>query len=98
MKATRYNYKHDQLNTIDISISFLRILLRGGGAQNLTLPPGRQLPSLRHCWRKVVKRIWKIPSTTHCSLLPSTNKSLPIEFLMKKGVLNLFGHVLIVIT
>ena len=49
-------------------------------------------------WRKVVRRIWKIPCTTHCNLLPSINKSLSIEFLMEKGVLNLFGHVLIVIT
>ena len=49
-------------------------------------------------WRKVVRRIWKIPSTTHCNLLPAINKSLPIEFLMEKGVLNLFGHVLTVIT
>ena len=49
-------------------------------------------------WRKVVRRIWKIPSTTHCNLLPAINKSLPIEVLMEKGVLNLFGHVLTVIT
>ena len=35
-------------------------------------------------WRKVVRRIWKIPSTTHCNLLPAINKSLPIEFLMEK--------------
>ena len=39
-------------------------------------------------WRKVVRRIWKIPSTTHCNLLPSINKSLSIEVLMEKGVLN----------
>ena len=37
-------------------------------------------------WRKVVRRIWKIPSTTHCNLLLSINKSLPIEFLMEKNV------------
>ena len=37
-----------------------------------------------NAWRKVVRRIWKIPSTTHCKLLPSINKSLPIEFLMEK--------------
>ena len=37
-------------------------------------------------WRKVVRRIWKIPSTTHCNLKPSINKSLPIEFLMEKMV------------
>ena len=35
-------------------------------------------------WRKVVRRIWKIPSTTHCNLLPAIIKSLPIEFLMEK--------------
>ena len=49
-------------------------------------------------WRKVVRRIWKIPSTTHCNLLPAINKSLPNEFLMEKGVLKLFGPVLTVIT
>ena len=35
-------------------------------------------------WRKVVRRVWKIPNTTHFNLLPSFNKSLPIEFLMIK--------------
>ena len=35
-------------------------------------------------WRKVVRRIWKIPSTTHCNLLPSINKPLSIESLMEK--------------
>ena len=45
----RYNYTHDQLNTIDISISFLRILLRRGGGAKFDFAPGRQLPSLRHC-------------------------------------------------
>ena len=49
-------------------------------------------------WRKVVRRIWNIPSTTHCNLLSYINKSFPLEFLMEKGVLNLFGHVLIVLT
>ena len=36
-------------------------------------------------WRKVVRRIWKIPSPTHRNLLRSINKSLPIEFLMEKS-------------
>ena len=52
-------------------------------------------------WRKVVRRIWKIPSTTHCNLLPAINKSLPIEFLMEKRCAKFiweFGHVLTVIT
>ena len=35
-------------------------------------------------WRKVVRRIWKIPSTTHCNLMPSINKSWTIEFLIEK--------------
>ena len=35
-------------------------------------------------WRKVVRRIRKILSTTHCNLLPSINKSLLIEFLTEK--------------
>ena len=42
-------YTHDQLNTLDISISFLRIFLRGGGGAKFNFAPGRQLPSLRHC-------------------------------------------------
>ena len=37
--------QHDQWNTIDISILFLRFFLRGGGgAQYLTLPPGASYP------------------------------------------------------
>ena len=35
-------------------------------------------------WRKIVRRIWKISSATHCNLLRSINKSLPIELLMEK--------------
>ena len=35
-------------------------------------------------WRKAVRRIWKIPSTTHSNLSPVINKSLPIEILMEK--------------
>ena len=31
-------------------------------------------------WRKVVRRIWKIPSTTHCNLSPSINKSMEKRF------------------
>ena len=46
-RLRRYNYTHNQLIP-DISISFF-FFFWGGGAQNLSLPPGRQLPSLRHC-------------------------------------------------
>ena len=38
-------------------------------------------------WRKVVRRIWIIPSTTHCSLLPSINKCLVIDFLIEKKII-----------
>ena len=34
-------------------------------------------------WRKILRRICKIPSTTHCNLLPAVNKSLPIEILLE---------------
>ena len=67
-------------------------------AASLIFPQHVDINAFYIAWRKVVRRIWKIPSTTHCNLLPAINKSLPIEFLMKKRVLNLFGHVLIVIT
>ena len=29
-------------------------------------------------WRKSIRRIWKIPNTTHCNLLSSINSSVPI--------------------
>ena len=30
-------------------------------------------------WRKVVRRLWKVPNMTHCNLLSTINSSLPIE-------------------
>ena len=39
---------NDQLNTIYISISFLKFFWRGGGGAKFNFAPGRQLPSLRH--------------------------------------------------
>ena len=36
-------------------------------------------------WRKVVRRIWKLPNMTHCNLLPIINSSLPIEIALEKG-------------
>ena len=29
-------------------------------------------------WRKSIRRLWKIPNTTHCNLLSSINSSVPI--------------------
>ena len=39
----RYNYTHDLLNTRPFVIIF-RNFFRGGGAQNLSLPPGASYP------------------------------------------------------
>ena len=39
----RYNYTHDQLNTIDILLSVFRNFLRGG-AQNSSVTPGARYP------------------------------------------------------
>ena len=43
--------------------------------------------------RKVVRRIWKLPSMTHCNLQPTLNCSPPIEIALRNGVRNLFTHV-----
>ena len=40
----RYNYTHDQLNTIDILLSVFRNFFEGGGAQNSSVPPGARYP------------------------------------------------------
>ena len=47
--------------------------------------------------RKVVRRISKMPSTTHCNLLPAINKSLPIEFFMEKRCAKFIWSCLLVI-
>ena len=47
-------------------------------------------------WWKVVRQIWKIPSTTHCNLLPAINKFL-IEKRCAKSIWSCFNsHNLIV--
>ena len=50
VKLRRYDYTHDQLNTLlDILLSFFRnFLMGGGGGAKFKFAPGRQLPSLRH--------------------------------------------------
>ena len=35
-------------------------------------------------WRKVVRRLWKLPNTTHCKLLSTINSSFPIEIALEK--------------
>ena len=35
-------------------------------------------------WRKTIRRLWKIPNTTHCNLLSSINSSEPIVYKLGK--------------
>ena len=35
-------------------------------------------------WRKVVRRLWKVPNMTHCNLLSTINSSLLIEIALEK--------------
>ena len=35
-------------------------------------------------WRKTIRRLWKIPNTTHCNLLSSINSSEPIVYKLEK--------------
>ena len=35
-------------------------------------------------WHKTISRLWKLPNTTHCSLLPSINDCIPIEIILEQ--------------
>ena len=35
-------------------------------------------------WRKVIRRLWKLPNLTHCNLLHTINNSLPINIILEK--------------
>ena len=35
-------------------------------------------------WRKSIKRLWKLPTTTHCLLLPHINDCISIEFVLEQ--------------
>ena len=35
-------------------------------------------------WRKIVRRLWKLPNMTHCNLLSTIYSSLPIEIALEK--------------
>ena len=35
-------------------------------------------------WRKVVRKLWRLPYITHCNLLHTINNSLPIQILLEK--------------
>ena len=35
-------------------------------------------------WRKVIRRLWKLPNTNHCNLLHTINNCLPIDVILEK--------------
>ena len=35
-------------------------------------------------WRKSIRRLWRIPNTTHCNLLSSINSSVPIVISLER--------------
>ena len=41
-------------------------------------------------WRKSIRRLWKIPNTTHCNLLSSINISVPIVINLERSSLCTF--------
>ena len=49
-------------------------------------------------WRKTISRLWKLPNTTHCSLLPSMNDCIPLKLFLNSDVQSLSGQALIVLT
>ena len=54
--------------------------------------------SLDVAWRKTISRLWKLPNTTHCSLLPSMNDCIQSKLFLNSDVQSLSGQVLIVLT
>ena len=48
-RLRRYKYTHDQLNTRHFNIIFWEFF-EGGGAQNLSLPPGASYPRYTTAW------------------------------------------------
>ena len=47
-------------------------------------------------WRKAMRKVWKLPNLTHCNLLPVITNCLPLNIILEKRLLNLFGVLLIV--
>ena len=39
----------------------------------------REVPNFYVAWRKVVRKLWRLPYITHCNLLHTINNSLPIQ-------------------
>ena len=47
----------------------------------------REVHNLYVAWRKVVRKLWRLPYTTHCNLLHTINNSLSIQIsLEKRGI------------
>ena len=42
------------------------------------------ISNLYAAWRKAVRKLWRLPYTTHCNLLHTFNNSLPIEISLEK--------------
>ena len=46
-------------------------------------------------WRKVLRKVWKLPNLTHCNLLPVITNCLPLNIILEKKQLNLFWVLLV---
>ena len=45
---------------------------------------GIDVQSFYVAWRKTIRRLWKLPNTTHCSLLPSINDCILIDIVLEQ--------------
>ena len=46
---------------------------------NLCMLDHNSMNDLRVAWRKAIRRLWKLPYTTHCKLLPDIAMQMPID-------------------
>ena len=52
----------------------------------------REVHNFDVAWRKVVRKLWRLPYITHCNLLHTINHSLPIQIsLEKRGVKSIWS-------
>ena len=52
----------------------------------------REVHNLYVAWRKVVRKLWRLPYFTHCNLLHTINNSLPIQIsLEKRGIKSIWS-------
>ena len=57
----------------------------------------KSVKSFYVAWRRTIRKLWVLPNTTHCKYLHTINNSSPINFMLEKRCLSLFGLVLTVI-